>query len=295
MSSEKSERYSRRTFLQTAASAGALAAVGTAQAAPSINVYLYQNTPTNLDPDQNIDTIVYYANQGLQGTLDDLVNEGVIGGYNIVDRTSAAYPSLADSGNCNALDDFNKWLWNNGYTEGTQGSGENAAHILVRDSDNGGNRGGCAAGTTVWYKDTDETVGADYDGDGYTEYKEAVPRAIISQDWDGSDDGSSALTDGEEIETAAAHEFSHLVVEGAENSDSGCWSSNFSVSPDGNNEHAVGTWSDTKGQLSIMSRKVAASGADKQPCRNETNRDETGLWHSTCYVDLANCTRDYYT
>jgi len=290
----ESTSFKRRSFLKAVGSTGALAAVGTVEAAPSINVYVYQNIPESLDWGGDIDDITAYAKSGLRSTLDELVNEGVIGGWNLVDRTSDKYPNLTTADNCDALTPFQEWLWDNGFREGTSGSGEHAAHVLVRDSTNDGDAGGCAAGVTLWSGDDYHSVWTDYDDDGYQEGHEAVPRAIVGGDLDGSDDKPYGIGDADEIETAAAHEFGHLVVEGTEGSgsDSGCWDSLFSVSPSGHNEHAVGTWSDAKSERSIMGRYYAGGG---EPCPADPDSHATGFWHSTCYQDLAMCTRDSYT
>lgn len=293
MSGQKRSRFSRRAFLKTAAATGALAAVGSAQAAPSVTVYVYQNIPANLDQNNDIDDIFGFAKSGLQETLNDLESNGVVGGWSLVERLDP-YPNIAASSNSQALTEFQKWLWNNGYKEGTSLTSENAGHILVRDSSNAANPGGFASGASVWYNDGSHSVSLDYNDDGFAEVREAVPRGVIADDLDGFDEDPDGIPDWKEIETAAAHEFGHLVIEGGDDasSNSDCWTKTFNVSNSHSNEHVLATWSDTRGERSIMGRHNAAVGGE--PCANSANGPETGLWHSSCYVDLAKCTRDYY-
>lgn len=315
MSEDNAPRFKRRKFLRAASAVGVgsvgtgtLVSRGRAATPEHVTVYVYQNakTPSGNDDESpendsgrpggaGLAGIVQHAKNGLKGTLDDLVDRDVFSGYSLVDRTDVAVQDDV-GGNCPALEPFNVWLWDQGFTEGTgaDGSDENAAHILLRDTANDNNPGGCASGANVYYGDDYRMVTADYDGDGTTERREAVPRAVVSQDVGNRENASETLSNVERIETATAHEFGHLVVEGGRFGRSNCWSKTFDVDPSGSREHALGTYSDVRDELSIMSRFVPAAGANKRPCKNATDQSETGLWHSDCYVELAECTQDYY-
>jgi len=293
-----SSSFDRRSFLQTAGAAatlGPILAAGRASAGVSVTVYLYQNYPESEDSGSDIDEIFNEAWDGLTATMRDLSDHGLWDSYGVVNRSLDEYPRIDVSDNCDALSDFQAWLWNNGYREGSEQDPENAAHVLVRDSANAADGGGCASGgTTLWKNDHDTDAYADYDGDGVLETRESLARAIVGGDLDGSDDDPTGISDADEIQTAAAHEFSHLAVDGGSNTESDCWNETFDVNPQDSHEHAVGTYSGSKGELSIMSRYVSAAGADKEPCKNATDEYATGLWHSQCYVDLAFCERDFH-